>query len=73
MLLKLSWRQQDLDILELCHNGSGKLISGNKTTQKKKDSATSSKAERSWKSEEHFKNTHGDVEIGDCSAGFGLI
>ena len=72
MVLKLSWRQ-DLEILELCGTCSGKLLSGNKTTAKKKNSPILNKAERSRKSEEHFKNTHGDAEIGDCSAGFGLI
>ena len=30
------------------------------------------KAERSWRPEEHFDIRHGDAEFGDCLAGFGL-
>ena len=37
---------------------------GLKTTQKK--FAALNKAERSWRSEEHFDNTYGDEEFGDC-------
>ena len=72
VILKLSWRHQDFEILELCHTCSGKQLSGNKTTPKKRNS-TLSKPERCCKSEEHFDNRYEDSEFGDCLAGFFLI
>ena len=35
-ILKLSWRHQNFEMLELCVTCSGKLLPGNKTTHRKR-------------------------------------
>ena len=62
-ILKLSWRLQNFEMLELWNNCSGKLLSGNKNHSNRKYSAALNKAERNWRAEEHFENRYGDVSL----------
>ena len=74
VILKLSWRHQNFEILELYN--SSKIAFREYNHSKRKNSTALNKAEKSWKYEEHCQNTdnrYGDAELGDCSDGLGFI